>query len=595
MVETPLLWASGGRKEAMELLATLWSEATPELREQLTDAILAGPPEELLVRIEGAERHRSRDRRIFDRLAVIQRVGEPPLDPRLDIEVERLTVTYPEWVAPEGDRAHFAIWSEMRIGPDSDYDVGDLARMAVGELAVVMRDTTEHREGLLEAWKELGESNPDAVIDVLALLVGGENQGGSDIWASGLWGLRAEAKNPDRRQRIMRISDCLPDALFHEPEFGRAAAEFLEAASRSSPSPTHEPGIWIFFDRTLEAVSIDETNVQNLEEQDAVSHAINSSMGRLAQAFFALLFGRALKVASKIPPDMRPRLERLLTPGAAIHRPARVIAASRLSYLFAVDAKWTEKTVIPSFDWHLDDAEATAIWQGYGWQPRIDERLWPVLKPHFLGVFEQDRLTAMGEMARTLVQLLTLVCIDLEPGQIPDTWARNVLRTMSDGLRAEALSWIANFLAQPEAPDEQATAFGSTRNADAIWTKRVAPWIGAAWPPDPALRSPLTSEQFAQVAIATDTAFPDAVAYLTRFMVPSNALYELDRLKHSDHPDNHPLATLDLIDALFDRAILAHAIDDLSDILVRLTVANPGVTNQAAFAELRHLVQVNRI
>lgn len=593
MVETPLLWTSGGRKEAMELLAKLWSDGTPELRERLTDAILAGPPDDLLARIEDEERQRSRDRRIFDRLAVIQRVGEPPLDPRLETEVERLAGAYPEWVAPEGERANFASWSEMRIGPDSDYDVGDLARMAGDELAAVMRDTTDHREGLLEAWKELGESNPDAVIDVLALLAGAENKGGPDIWEYGLWGLRAEVKDPGRRQRIMQIAGGLPDALVHEPTVARASADFLEAAARSRPSPTYDPATWLFFDRVLAAVSTDETNIQGPEDRDAVSHAINSSMGRLAQAFFALLFGRALKVASKIPPDLRVRLERLLTPGAAIHRPARVIAASRLSYLFAVDAKWTEQTLIPSFDWYLDAAEATAVWQGYGWQPRIDEKLWPVLKPHFLRVFEQDRLTAMQEMAKTLVQLLMLVCIDLEPGQIPDAWVRNVLRAMSDDLRAEALSWIATFLAQPEEPDEQATALGSTRNADGIWTKRVAPWVAAAWPPDPALRSTRTSEQFAQVAIATDAAFPDAVARLTPFMVPSNAFYELDQLKHSDHPDDHPLAVLDLIDALADRAFLAHGTNELSDILERLQVANPAVANRAAFVQLRHLIQAN--
>lgn len=594
MVETPLLWTSGGRKEAMELLVKLWSDGPPELRERLTNAILVGPPDDLLASIEGEERQRSRDRRIFDRLAVIERVGEPPLNPRLEAEVDRLTDAYPEWTSPEGERAYFAFWSEIRIGPDSDYSVGDLSHMASDKLAEMMRDTRGHREGLLEAWRELGESNPDAVIDVLALLAVGENKGPSDIWEYGLWGLRAAAKDPTRRLQIMKIAGGLPDTLFLEPEIARASADFLENAAGSRPSPTHEQGTWLFFDRVLAAVSIDERNTLDPEDRDAVSHAINSSMGRLAEAFFALLFSRALKVASKIPPDLRPRLEQLLTPGAAIHRPARVIAASRLSYLFAVDAEWTKQALIPSFDWQLDAVEAAAVWQGYGWQPRIDDKLWPVLKPHFFGVFEQHRLTAMGGMAKTLVQLLMLVCIELEPGDIPNVWVRNVLRAMSDDLRVEALSWIVNFLAQPEEPEEQATAFGSARNADGIWTKRVSPWIEKTWPPDPALRSTLTSEQFAQVAIATGAAFPDAVAMLTPFMVPSDAIYELHQLQNSDHPDNHPFAVLDLIDALTDRAFLAHSSDDLSNILERLRVANPAVANRAVFAELRHIVQANR-
>ncbi|MEC3947636.1 hypothetical protein [Sphingobium sp. HWE2-09] len=98
-------------------------------------------------------------------------------------------------------------------------------------------------------------------------------------------------------------------------------------------------------------------------------------MGILAQAYFALLFARSLKVASKIPGDLRDRAERLMTPGSAIHRPARVIAASRLSYLFAVDPDWTKAWLIPSFDWAASEGEASAVWQGYTWQPRIDEKL----------------------------------------------------------------------------------------------------------------------------------------------------------------------------------------------------------------------------
>lgn len=198
-------------------------------------------------------------------------------------------------------------------------------------------------------------------------------------------------------------------------------------------------------------------------------------MGRLATAFFALLFARFLNVTSRIPNDLQPRLERLLGRDLATHMPARVIASSRLSYLFAVDPDWTQHTLIPCFDWNPDEQEAIAAWQGFGWQARIDEKLWPVLQPHFMGIFEHNRLDALGDSARTLVQLLVLRCIDLEPNQLSVAWTRNALRAMTSGLRVEALSWITEFLAQPEEPGEKSTKRGSARSADAIWAERIGP------------------------------------------------------------------------------------------------------------------------
>ena len=84
MVDVPLLWSSGARKEAMELLRTIWTQADPQMREALGNAICAGPPADLLARIDADEREKSRDRRIFDRLTVLQRLEHPPLTSALE-------------------------------------------------------------------------------------------------------------------------------------------------------------------------------------------------------------------------------------------------------------------------------------------------------------------------------------------------------------------------------------------------------------------------------------------------------------------------------------------------------------------------------
>jgi hypothetical protein len=588
-----MIWASGARKEALVLLGSIWATASAETRERIEEALLAGPPDNLLARLEGDERTSSRDRRIFDRLKVLERVGNPPLDPRLRAELDRIEAAYPVWTAPEGERATFSSWSEFRLGPETDYGVDDLAKLPQDELVATLQDTTNHREGLLDAWKQLADTESEVAIAVFEELAQSENAGPGDIWEYGLWGLRESAKRPERRSRILGALEQIPDALINEPDVARACADFLEAAASSRPSPTGDQAVWSLFDRTLAAVADDPDNIQDEGAHDAVSHAINNALGRLAQAFFALLFGRSLKVSSKIPNDLRARADALVSAGVPSHRPARVIAASRLSYLFAVDPDWAQAMLIPSFDWAQDEAEAAAVWQGYAWQPRIDEKLWPALRPFFLATFEPDRLNRIGEMANSLAQLLMLVGIDLDRNELPAAAVRNAIRAMTDRLRASALSWIPTYLAQPDEPEDETAGKAPSRTPDSIWTEKVAQWLQQVWPVEAALRSSSSSEQFARIAIATNAAFHDAVDTVSPYMVRTNAYYELHLLAGSTHPDQHPRAVLRLIDVLADRQSLMMGTGDLGSILIRARAADAGVTNVAVFNELWNIVQAN--
>jgi hypothetical protein len=298
-------------------------------------------------------------------------------------------------------------------------------------------------------------------------------------------------------------------------------------------------------------------------------------------------------VSSKIPSDLRARADVVVSAGVPSHRPARVIAASRLSYLFAVDPDWAQAMLIPSFDWAQDEAEAAAVWQGYAWQPRIDEKLWPALRPFFLATFELGRLNRIGEMANSLAQLLMLVGIDLDRNDLPAAAVRNAIRAMTDRLRASALSWIPTYLAQPDEPEDEAAGKAPSRTPDSIWTEKVAQWLQQVWPVEAALRSSSSSEQFARIAIATNAAFPDAVDTVSPYMVRTNAYYELHLLAGSTHPDQHPRAVLRLIDVLADRQSLMMGTGDLGSILIRARAADAGVTNVAVFNELWNIVQAN--
>jgi hypothetical protein len=147
MPDIPMLWASGARKEVFELLRTVWAGADPEMRNALARAICAGPPAELLDRVAPEERKQFRDRRIFERLSILQRLGNPPLTAELEAEAARLRQAYPQWRLPEGEQADFGVWFETRWGPETRYSFDDLRALDDTSLvALLLREQETVRD-----------------------------------------------------------------------------------------------------------------------------------------------------------------------------------------------------------------------------------------------------------------------------------------------------------------------------------------------------------------------------------------------------------------------------------------------------------------
>ena len=588
MSEIPMIWKSGARKEAGELLTRLWSTGSDEAREKIAQTIIAGPPAELLDRIEPEERNSSRDRRIFDRLAIIERVGAPPLNQALTREAERLRVAYPHWLAQDGERALFTTWSEVRIGNETNYSSDALKEMEALELAEVLSHEEEFREGLMDAWREVGVAKPDLAIAVMELLTNTAAAQPPEIYQYGLWGVRDSAALPEYRTRTLSIALALPAETFARPEIVYAVADVLDAASKGKLQDYESTIFWELFDATLLAAAMDPDNAEVPEDRGWISLSINRSMGRLATAFLARLFARGLKVGDGIPKDLVSRFDLLLSPGTDAHRPARVIAASRLSYLYAVDSSWANAVLVPRFDW-ADEVEALAVWQGFAWQPRIDEKLWPALKPHFLGLFEAERMEHMRSTGRNMAAMLMLIGVEFGASELPRDDVRQAIKAMPGTMRTEAAAWIASYLQQPnEEPIE-----GRNPRADELWTKKVAPWLKLVWPVEPEFNERGTSSQFARAAVATNHRFPEAVAMLTPYLRVADADLAIHELASSGHPEVHPEASLSLLTAIVNLDTLYFA-DDVGTVLQRIGEADPALMNSNAFRRLDEQLRVQR-
>ena len=574
MSDTRALWHATFRKEAMDLIATLWRDLDDAGRAHLSDAILAGPPNSMLAHIDDDERSTSRDRRIYDRIMMLERVQDPPLTPALQQRMDELRAVYPYWRVAEGERAHFGSWMEMRWGPDTRYSVDDLSAMTDEILIETLRTDIDRREGLLDAWRQLMIAQPKRGFDLLEQLGRSADPGPADVWEYGLWGLRDADNAGPITDRMVKLLTEVPVALFEKRDVMRGVADLLEAKSQSLRDVPEPDGFWALFDRAVTAPGAEPLNEEKHgkdSQRDWVTEAINHSLGRIATAFVNALFARRPRVGVGLPEDLAQRATDLMARDKPSHRFARTIGASRISYLYAIDPNWTAKTLLPSFGW-TDEEESIAMWQGYAWQARIDPQLWAALKFHFLPLFRSDRLARMGKWGGNIAQTLMLVGVTFGSDELKRDEMRDAIRLMPPEMRRDAAHWITCYIEAGDTDDDKEAPVECS--ADSRWTTRIWPWLKRVWPTETSLLSADVAEQFALAAIATDTAFPEAVDNIASYAVQTNAYFLIHQLKVSDHPDEHPEATLKLLDAFVARGPLMLVSEDLRQIVHRLGASN---------------------
>jgi hypothetical protein len=585
--DTPALWNSAARKEAFELLEHLWANGTGAIRDQLSEVLAAGPPKHLGPQDDPTELQRSRDRRMFDRIGLLEREGASPLTPRLQAVMEEIQKREPQWRLAPGDQARFGWWMEVRVGDGGEPHLERLlsfenADEIVGYL-LKYQDNDPYGE-ICDAWRRFATDRPDKALEVLEALTARPDGGPIHLWRSGLWGLRDRAKNDKFQASVLAIVLLVPPGHFENSEFSKAVADLLDSAASGTKVRLNDD-FWRVFDLTLAAAKFDPENSETPTDGQWISLAINRSMGTLASALFNGLFAYQLKAGDKIPAQHLVRVDRLIGLGDPAHRPARIIAVSRLPYLFAVDPDWAKSKLIPLLNWDEEPDEALPAWQGFAWHPRVGEELWAQIKAFFLAAFTHERLAEFGASRTTMAELVMLAGIEFDLGT---EQARTAIRSMTDEMRDRALWWLWNDLRSAGNSGED------SKRADERWRAQVQPWLAKAWPRDPELRTRPVGQRFALLPCATDEVFPDAVSFVMPFVVAGDANLVLDMLSNGRQADKHPAAVLELLAAALDVNQPWLDVQVLSSLLDRLRRADPTVREHVRYRTIEARVQVAR-
>lgn len=462
------------------------------------------------------------------------------------------------------DRNEFANWREGArwIGAE-DVAPRDLRAGPPEDIAAALRDESISTD----EFRGLAALEPQKAKEALEQL-GAEGQWPADFWQQLLWSIPGPTDEPDADtgpyEEAARALVDAPDDLYEQ--IASAFAEIVKGLA-SAYDTDREPEIAVLWERAWRIPGRREP-AELAVAVEPLDQALNDPAGKLADAALARLRKHQPKVGEGLPAPLRPYFDAIARdPGGHL---GRVMLATRLYYLFALDPDWVQERLIPLLDPETS-REAPDLWYGYGWSRTIGPNLLNVLKGYFLEVLRRGEVTPRAEHNLTL--LFMTICLEA-----PNELTNHEVLSVVDAMSEEALiTVLANFRGRLK---------GEPAERKEIWNRRVRSWLDEFWPEPPVRNAGEVSKSMVDLLAETGDAFPEATAWALRYLQPMEG--DLYRLRESGHARLHPRPTLDLLEAVVPPdGLPAQHRQTLREVLDQIREAMPALDANERFQTLR--------
>src|SRR5215211_831019 len=422
------LWSQETRRETMRLLVQQAAKLSPSARRTLETAILAGPPRDDL---EPKDWESLLDHSVWLRLAKL-REGGGQLGDAASERIDNLSRAHPEWRLAGNEQDEFFYW--MSGTGDPDYEESrevDIAPRKRADLVLWLKQPPRERQLFYEdTWRDICRTRFFHSFFALCDLAQ------ENLWPTGRWREALQAWSEEGHvARSWRYAAPLvrsmPDAVMHEN--AHSVTWWMEAASKVIDR--HETILLDLCRRVLALPFESSVGIHPVDE------AINHPIGHVAQALLNLWIKRTPNDNDLLPADIEPFFTRMCDVGVDNFRHGRVLLASRLIALFRVDRSWTEKYLLPLFDWARSSVEAKAAWEGFLWAPRLYHPLLTAFKSQFLSTVHH--YADLDQLGRQFAAFLTYTA--LNPGE---NYTSKDFQTAISALPQEGLQEVARALSQ---------------------------------------------------------------------------------------------------------------------------------------------------
>jgi len=489
------LWLPDARRETLRLLVLQGPRISQELQGRLEAAILAGPPRAMYGdNIDSEDWQGLVDHSVWLHLAKLQSSGVK-LGQATAERWNTLTRAH-KWRLAEDERDEFPVWWSGTGDSDFDKTRGvDVVPRTRAELVTWLGRPPRQGFSDGDKWRETCQTRFfHCALALCDLARAGQ-------WPERRWGEALNAWSEKglvlRSWRFLApLSRTMPDEVLQK--VAGDIAWWLEAISRSLD---HNEEMFLDLCRRLLACQYKDAD----DTGNPVDRAINHPVGHATQALLNVWFQRKPRDNEYLPADMEPFYTQLCNTNVAKFRHGRVLLASNLIALFRVDQPWTEKHLLPLFDWTTDPAEARAAWEGFLWSPRLYRPLLIALKTPFLDTVKH--YAKLGQRADRFAAFLTYAALNMG-----DIYTKLEFQEAWAALPQGGLDESAQALVQAlEGADEQREDY---------WTNRIQPFWQYIWPKSLEFGSKSIAESLARLSIAARSAFPKALAAVSAWLLP---------------------------------------------------------------------------
>ena len=482
---------------------------------------------------------------------------------RLDKKSSALADEYVAPAAGDDERDEFLAWHGVgrRVG-DEEFAPKELVEGSVADVVAALKEQGVGQDGL----RGLVVLKRVKVASALRRLA---KQGvwPASYWQGFLWHL---AEPRERNGQPARLHDHVagilaeaPDGLFNE--IGSAVAGFVSRLAEAYGTDREDDFRLLWMKAWT---GKEDVEPETVDLGDPLTDALNHPAGKLAEAALVRLRKYEPEIGAGLPEAVRPYFDAIgEDPGGQL---GRVMLATRLHYLFAVDLGWATEHVIARLSPGRSQ-EAASLWSAYGWSPSVGPDLLRAFKGPFLEILRSE-----GPEYRKIGNLRSLfmtVCLEA-----PEELSEQEIRGVVDALPENGLKTVLGSLKR--------RLTGEAAERERIWREMVHPWLREYWPQAAAQNTAETSEAILELLAECGEAFSQASEWSLEYLRPleGRGLY---RLNVNGHAEQYPESMLHVLDRVVDAEVLqVYERYHLREILDGLVGANAGMAGDPRFQGL---------
>ncbi|RFS77888.1 hypothetical protein D0U00_17185 [Leclercia adecarboxylata] len=530
------LWSSETGREVYRLLVLQGRHLDAQSQKELETAILKGPPRKMSwMPPEEEQWQYIVDHSVWLHLAKLSFSGLA-LSEMASARLKELSSRYPQWQLADNESDEFSHW--MSGTGDPDYEENrhvDLAPRKWKELVKWLpQKPSNQREFNEDTWRDVCRTRFFHSMYALHELAK------DDVWPEERWREAfqtwADGGLVLRSWRYLAsLVSVMPDSIFEKIVY--SVAWWIENVSKTIDCK--EQILLSLCERVLELPlekgSGSHFISNGVKTFSPVTSAINHPVGHISQALINLWFKHNPNDNELLPDTLKPSFTNLCDPKSEKFIHGRVLLSSQLIALFRVDRPWTEKYLLPFFDW-CNPVEARAVWEGFLWSPRLYQPLLTAFKDQFLDC--SNHYEELGEHRQQYASLLTYAAL----GPIID-YTIDEFRGAISALPQEGLEKIALALYQAQE--------GAGNQREDYWKNRILPFWRNIWPKSLELMTQQISASLTQLVIATGSEFPLALKEMLDWLQPiDHPNYVIHRLYESGLCKRFPVEVVVLLNAI---------------------------------------------